>query len=223
MIPVFDPFAHTSVLPVSFILIPIISFVLFVAITIVVKSSPKILLPIGTKNSSGDFVDINSEPANEKSIDKMFSEYELLFSTLKNIALTSVILGLSLCMFQAGYIFNTILKINHETNWIEQTFYLSMILIPLFLQLCLLNLFITIDELSSYYKDLMSYVEYHELDDDFLKYLSSDEAVSKYVSKVASSGRKLTKYEVDYMTGRLVNIKSENVIRTILLTKPIGF
>lgn len=220
MIPVFDPFAHANVLPVSFILIPIISFVLFVAITIVVKSSPKILLPIGTKNSSGDFVDINSEPANEKSIDKMFSEYNLLFSTLSNILVASVILNLALCMFQVGHIFNTILKINHETNWIEQTFYASMTLIPLFLQLCLLNLFFKISGLSSYYKDLLSYVEYYDLDVDFLKYLPNDKAAFKYVLKVVESERKLTKYEVDYMSNRILDIKSKNIIELILSTEP---
>lgn len=220
MIPVFDPFAHANVLPVSFILIPIISFVLFVAITIVVKSSPKILLPIGTKNSSGDFVDINSEPANEKSIDKMFSEYNLLFSTLTNLVLSSLIISLALSIFQAGHVFDTILNIGHPTSWIEKAFHISMTLFPLFIQLCFLNLFFKIKDLSSYYSELLSYVEYHKLDDDFLKYLSSDDTVFKYVSKVASSGRKLTKYEVDYMTDRLLNNKSEGVVNTILSTKP---
>lgn len=220
MIPVFDPFAHTSVLPVSFILIPIISFVFFVAITIVVKSSPKILLPIGTKNISDDFIDINSDPANEKFINKMFSEYNVLFSTLSNILVFSVVLNLALCMFQVGHIFNTILKINHETNWIEQTFHASMTLIPLFLQLCLINLFFKISELSPYYKNLLSYVEYYDLDDDFLRYFSSDEAVFKYVSKVVKSKRRLTKYEVDYISNRVLDIKSKNIIELILSTEP---
>lgn len=222
MIPVFDPFAHANVLPVSFILIPIISFVLFVAITIMVKSSPKILLPIGTKNSSGDFININDEPAKKNSIDKMFSEYNVLFSTLSSILVASVILNLALCMFQAGHIFNTILKSNHETNWIEQTFYISMTLTPLFLQFCFLNLLFKINELSSYYKDLLSYVEYHNVDDEFLKYLSSDDMVFKYVSKVVSSGRKLTKYEIDYMKNRLLDIKSNSVVNLILSTKSIN-
>lgn len=221
MIPVFDPFVVGNGFYLSFSIIPVILLLLFIGFFVIISFSSKKISPLGVKFKSGDLFNINDEPAKKSSIDKLSSSYDTLYSTLLFVSIALIYITIALCMFQTSHIFNTLISNQHPESWESKAFYISMALAPALYEVCFLILFLKLKDRSLYYKEILSYVEYHDINDDFIKHLSSDEVALEYVSKVVTSGRKLTRYEFNYINDRILDIKSKSITNLILSTKPI--